>query len=88
KPKIHANQLHASGGVEAGIEVGALSVDHLETMTPANIEALAKSNTIGTMLPTAAFFLGMQYPPAKALMAANAALALASDYNPGSSPGG
>ncbi|MGL1147977.1 imidazolonepropionase, partial [Vibrio parahaemolyticus] len=58
KPKIHANQLHASGGVEAGIEVGALSVDHLETMTPANIEALAKSNTIGTMLPTAAFFLG------------------------------
>lgn len=87
-PKIHANQLHASGGVEAGIEVGALSVDHLETMTAVNIEALAKSNTIGTMLPTAAFFLRMSYPPAKALMAANAALALASDYNPGSSPGG
>ncbi|MBX9734713.1 MAG: imidazolonepropionase [Chitinophagaceae bacterium] len=87
-PKIHANQLNASGGVEAGIAVGALSVDHLESMTAANIRDLAASNTIGTMLPTAAFFLRMAYPPVKDLMAANAALALASDYNPGSSPGG
>jgi imidazolonepropionase len=87
-PKIHANQLNASGGVEAGIAVGALSVDHLETMTEANINALGASSVIGTMLPTAAFFLRMQYPPARALMEANAALALASDYNPGSSPAG
>lgn len=88
KPKIHANQLHASGGVELGVNLGALSVDHLETMNQSAIEALGKSSTIGTMLPTAAFFLRMPYQPARDLILANAALALASDFNPGSSPSG
>ncbi len=88
KPKIHANQLHASGGVELGVQLGAVSVDHLETMNDAAIHALSASTTIGTMLPTAAFFLRMPYQPARALINANAALALASDYNPGSSPSG
>ena len=88
KPKIHANQLHASGGVELGVKLGAVSVDHLETMNDAAIQALGASNTIGTMLPTAAFFLRMPYQPARTLINANAALALASDYNPGSSPSG
>lgn len=88
KPKIHANQLHASGGVELGVKLGAISVDHLETMNQPAIEALGKSDTIGTMLPTAAFFLRMPYQPARELILANAALALASDYNPGSSPSG
>ncbi len=88
KPKIHANQLHASGGVELGVQIGAVSVDHLETMNDAAIQALSKSTTIGTMLPTAAFFLRMPYPPARELIKANAALAIASDYNPGSSPSG
>ncbi|MDO9156709.1 imidazolonepropionase [Sediminibacterium sp.] len=88
KPKIHANQLHASGGVELGVQIGAVSVDHLETMNDSAIQALSKSTTIGTMLPTAAFFLRMPYPPARELIQANAALAIASDYNPGSSPSG
>lgn len=88
KAKIHANQLHASGGVELGVKLGAVSVDHLETMNDTAIQALGASNTIGTMLPTAAFFLRMTYQPARTLINANAALALASDYNPGSSPSG
>ncbi len=88
KAKIHANQLHASGGVELGVKLGAVSVDHLETMNDTAIQALGASNTIGTMLPTAAFFLRMPYQPARTLINANAALALASDYNPGSSPSG
>jgi imidazolonepropionase len=85
-PKIHANQLHVSGGVQAGIAAGALSVDHLESMDQEAIDALAKSDTIGTLLPTAAYFLRMQPPPARALIEAGAAIALATDYNPGSSP--
>ena len=76
KPKIHANQLHVSGGVQAGIKVNALSVDHLESMDNAAIAALAQSNTIGTLLPTAAFFLRMPYPPAREMIAADCALAL------------
>lgn len=88
KAKIHANQLNLSGGVEAGIEVNALSVDHLETMDETTIAALAASNTIGTLLPTAAYFLRMGYQPARALIDAGAAIALASDFNPGSSPSG
>ena len=87
-PKIHANQLHVSGCVQAGINVNALSVDHLESMDETAIAALAKSNTVGTLLPTAAFFLRMQYPPVRNLINAGCALALASDYNPGSSPSG
>ena len=88
QPKIHANQLSISGGVEVGVKVGALSVDHLETMDDEAITALANSTTIGTLLPTAAFFLRMPYQPARKLINAGCAIALASDYNPGSSPSG
>lgn len=85
-PRIHANQLSVSGGVQAGIRVGALSVDHLESMDEEAITALAASPTIGTLLPGAAYFLRMTYPPARDLLNAGAAIALASDFNPGSSP--
>jgi imidazolonepropionase len=88
KPKIHANQLHASGGVELGVKLGAVSVDHLESMNATAIEALSGSDTIGTLLPSAAFFLRMPFQPARELIQANAAIALASDFNPGSSPSG
>ncbi len=88
KPKIHANQLNLSGGVETGVKLGALSVDHLETMDEKTIAALANSGTIGTLLPTAAFFLRMPFQPARQLIDAGCAIALASDFNPGSSPSG
>lgn len=88
RPKIHANQLNLSGGVETGVKLGALSVDHLETMNENTIHTLAKSETIGTLLPTAAFFLRMPFQPARQLMDAGCSIALASDYNPGSSPSG
>jgi imidazolonepropionase len=88
KAKIHANQLHASGGVEAGVRLGAVSVDHLETMDAAAIGALAGSDTIGTLLPTAAFFLRMPFQAARELIDAGCGIALASDHNPGSSPSG
>lgn len=88
RPKIHANQLHLSGGTQVGVKLGAISVDHLETMDEAAIQALAHSNTMGTLLPTAAFFLRMPLQPARALIDAGCAIALASDFNPGSSPSG
>lgn len=88
KPKIHANQLSVSGGVQAGIAVGAVSVDHLESMDAEAIGALAQSETIGTLLPTAAFFLRMPFQPARQLIDAGCAVAVASDFNPGSSPSG
>ena len=88
KPKIHANQLSISGGVQAGVKMGAISVDHLESMDEAAIQTLAASSTIGTLLPTAAFFLRMAYQPARVLIDNDCAIALASDYNPGSSPSG
>jgi imidazolonepropionase len=88
RPKIHANQLHLSGGVQAGVRLGALSVDHLETMDASAITALANSDSIGTLLPTAAFFLRMPFQPARTLIDAGCAIALASDFNPGSSPSG
>ncbi|HMJ45896.1 MAG TPA: imidazolonepropionase [Ferruginibacter sp.] len=88
KPKLHVNQLNNIGGVEAGIALNAVSLDHLEEMDDTTIEMLGKSSTIGTLLPSAAFFLGMGYPPARKLIKAGAAVALASDYNPGSSPSG
>ena len=88
KPKIHANQLNFSGGVETGIKLGAVSVDHLETVNGNIIDKLAKSETIGTLLPTAAFFLRMPFQPARQMIDAGCAIALASDYNPGSSPSG
>ena len=87
-PKIHANELDFSGGVQLGVEMGALSVDHLECSGKAEIEALKDSDTMATLLPGAAFFLGMSYPPARDMIAANLGVVLASDYNPGSSPSG
>lgn len=87
-PKIHANQLSVSKGVEAGVALGALSVDHLESMDEQAINTLAASNTIGTLLPTAAYFLRMPYQPARELINAGCAIAIASDFNPGSSPSG
>ena len=88
KPKIHANELDCSGGVQAGVSRNAVSVDHLERMGAEEIEALRKSETIPTMLPGASFFLGMPYAPARMAVDAGLAVALASDYNPGSSPSG
>lgn len=88
KPKIHANQLNLSGGVETGIKLNAVSVDHLETMSDDTISMLAASNTIGSMLPTAAFFLRMPFQPARQMIDAGCAVALATDFNPGSSPSG
>ena len=86
--KIHANELAVSGGVQVGVKEGALSVDHLEQMGQEEIEALKGAKTMPTMLPGAAFFLGMSYPPARRMIEAGLAVALASDYNPGSSPSG
>ena len=88
KPKLHANQLNSIGAIEAGIKLGAVSLDHLETMTEEDVNLIAQSSTIGTLLPTAAFFLRMQYQPARQLIDAGCAVSLASDFNPGSSPGG
>ena len=88
KPKIHANQLSSSGAVQVGVKLGAVSVDHLETMSEDDIDRLSNSSTIGTLLPTAAFFLRMPYQPARQLIKSNCAIALASDFNPGSSPSG
>jgi imidazolonepropionase len=88
RPKIHANQLNLSGGVQTGVKLGAVSVDHLETMDDEAISALANSSTIGTLLPTAAFFLRMPFQPARQLIDSGCAIALATDYNPGSSPSG
>ena len=88
KPKIHANQLSASGAVQVGIKLAAVSVDHLEVMDEAAIHSLSNSTTIGTLLPTAAFFLRMPYQPARQLIESNCTIALASDFNPGSSPSG
>ncbi|MCC6516186.1 MAG: imidazolonepropionase [Chitinophagales bacterium] len=87
--KIHANQLNISGGVQAGISVNAISVDHLETIGEEEIALLAKETApIATLLPSCSFFLNMHYAPARTLIENNAAIALASDYNPGSSPSG
>jgi imidazolonepropionase len=88
KAKIHANQMNMSGGTQVGVKLGAVSVDHLENMDEEAIQLLGKSNTIGTLLPGSAFFLRMPYQPARHLIEAGAAIALASDYNPGSSPSG
>ncbi|OJW85242.1 MAG: imidazolonepropionase [Bacteroidetes bacterium 46-16] len=88
KPKIHANQLHYSGGVQAGVKHNAVSVDHLECVGDAEIAALKGSNTMATLLPAAAFFLGIQYQPARKIIDAGLPVCLASDYNPGSCPSG
>ena len=88
RAKIHANELAFSGGVQAGVRCGALSVDHLESSGPEEIEALRGSETMPTLLPGAAFFLGMSNPSAREMIRAGLGVALASDYNPGSSPSG
>lgn len=87
-PKIHANQLHNSGGVQAGVKMGALSVDHLESMGEKEIEVLQGSATMPTMLPGAAFFLNSVYPPARRMIESGLAVSIATDYNPGSAPCG
>ncbi len=86
--KIHANELAVSGGVQAGVRHNALSVDHLERTTDAEIEALRGTETMPVMLPGTSFFLGIPYGRAKDYIKAGLGLALASDYNPGSSPSG
>lgn len=88
RAKIHANELAISGGVEVGVEHKALSVDHLESMGDEQIEALRGGDTMPTMLPGCAFFLGIGYPPARKMIDAGLAVALASDYNPGTAPSG
>lgn len=88
KPKLHVNQLNSIGGIETAISLPALSADHLETMTDRDISLLAASPVIGTLLPGAAFFLRMPYQPGRQLADAGCALALASDFNPGSCPSG
>jgi imidazolonepropionase len=87
-PKIHANQLGFSGGVQIGVLNKALSVDHLEHADDAEIQALLGSPTIGTLLPSAAFFLRMPYPKARKMIDSGLGVALATDFNPGSSPSG
>ncbi len=88
RPKLHVNQLNSIGGIQTGMAAHALSLDHLETLTAEEISLLGKFEGCSTLLPTAAFFLRMPYQPARALIGANAAVVLASDYNPGSSPSG
>jgi len=88
RPKIHANELALSGGIQVGVKYNALSVDHLEFTGDAEINALLNSDTMPTLLPGAAFFLGMEYPPARKMIDSGLPVALASDYNPGSSPSG
>ena len=88
KPKLHVNQLTSIGGIEAGIENKAVSLDHLETVTENEISLLGKFTGCSTLLPTAAFFLRMPFQPARKLIEAGAAVTLASDFNPGSSPSG
>ena len=87
-PKIHANELEVSGGVQVGVKHNALSVDHLEKTTEAEIQVLRGSGTMPTMLPGCSFFLGIPYGNAKGYIEAGLPVALASDYNPGSSPRG
>jgi imidazolonepropionase len=86
--KLHANELDNSGGVQVGVKYNALSVDHLECIGDAEIIALLSSETMPTLLPGSVFFLGLQEPPARKMINAGLPVALASDYNPGSSPSG
>ena len=88
KPKIHANQLSVSGGVQIGVKHNAISVDHLEETDAAVLNSLANSDTIATLLPSCSFYLGIPFANARELINANAIVALASDFNPGSTPSG
>jgi len=87
-PRIHANQLHRSGGVQVGVKTGAISVDHLENIGDEEIALLKNSNVMPTTLPGAAFFLNLPFTPARRLIDQGCPLAIASDYNPGSAPSG
>ncbi len=87
-PKVHAEQMSHFGGIQAGVESGAISVDHLEYCNDDDIELLKQSNTMPTVLPGAAFFLGLPLPPARKMIDAGLAIAFASDFNPGSCPSG
>lgn len=87
-PKIHADELDGSGGAELAVELGAVSADHLAAVSPAGISALARSDTVAVMLPGTMLFLGKtSHAPARAIIDAGGAVALATDFNPGSSPG-
>ena len=88
RAKIHANELDYSGGVQVGVKYNAISVDHLECMGEEEIACLLESETMPTVLPGAAFFLNMPYSPVRKMIKAGLPVALASDYNPGSSPSG
>lgn len=88
RPKIHANELDFSGGIQVGVKNNALSVDHLEFTGDSEIETLLDSGTMPTLLPSTAFFLGLHYPPARKMIDSGLPVALATDYNPGSSPSG
>jgi imidazolonepropionase len=88
QPKIHANELDYSGGVQAAVKYNAISADHLECTGDEEIEALLQSETMPTLLPGSAFFLGLKEPPARKMISAGLPVALASDYNPGSCPSG
>lgn len=88
KPKIHVNQFNSIGGIQAGIKYNALSVDHLEVMKPEDIEALKNTETMPVALPSCSYFLSIPYTPAREIITAGLPLALATDYNPGSTPSG
>ena len=88
QPKIHANELDYSGGIEVGVKMGALSVDHLEFTSQTQIDILKSSKTMPTLLPGTAFFLGLQYPPARKMIDSGLPIAIATDFNPGSCPSG
>jgi imidazolonepropionase len=87
-PKIHANELDYSGGIQVGVAHEALSVDHLEFTGAEEIEVLKNSDTVPTLLPSTAFFLRLNYAPARKMIDSGLGVALASDFNPGSSPSG
>ncbi len=88
KPKIHVNQFNSIGGVQVGLKHNALSIDHLEIMTPEDIEALKNSETMPVALPSCSYFLSIPYAPAREMIAAGLPIALATDFNPGSTPSG
>lgn len=88
KPKIHTNQFYCMGGIQASVAHGAISVDHLEVVNENEITCLQNAETIATLLPSAPFFINDHYPPARKLLAANLPIALATDFNPGSTPSG
>jgi len=88
KPKIHVNQFNSIGGIQAGIKFKALSVDHLEIMNPEDIEELKNTETMPVALPSCSYFLSIPYTPAREMIKAGLPLALATDFNPGSTPSG